>query len=1134
VSQQWEKARRSDPDPQRRSEAAIFSDLLGKFLDAEIDKIKSLTLATITATKREEAALRRRILAQLPESFDAGLALRHEQSQVDRVPQTGLPVRKMAELVVLEELRASVFEQIPALFLSAFHGGSEGSDGWFDLYVRDAAAKLKSGSEFERIWNAEQVALVRDVVESAAAQTEAIAAWLPETTKALREYGMALNALAGDLEATRGYAQAVYERACGDKALPLDFEAVVSTEGVLRFSPRNPRVPFLGRVREMAALDDFLALERPERPFAWWLITGGGGAGKTRLARQLILRAHLGCWRAGFLPRGFKAEVATLDAWLPQRATLIVADYVTERRSEIRTLAARLGRRGDLPPVRLLLLEREAGEEFERLFLGNDHTDRGVIEAAWYNREPLAVPELSEEEIWALVETCPWRDDGATPEIARDDFFDRLEGLDRQRRALVAMILADASAVASEDAGFDGLEEELRRLLARDRDHLWPQTLGVVGRPIGSAEADVAIAFATMVDGLGEPELAAIASARGAELDRIILPDCARAIGKPLSRRTSQLGRLEPDLVGEFFVLEALAGDRNNPFAHMPHPWMPEAAWRTRSRATADFVIRARQNFADHESIAQIAIIVGGVMESWELAALDVWSKAQRSTRGLAAAGEMLRSSAPTDLGAARALAGLTLASISLCFEATEPLACRVLLDHLAELCAAYPGERELREAWAGGVANFVHGCAVKDDIGRRAPLDDLEGLHAARQDELRYPEGWESRLIAFYDTGYAGEDPTDCRALLDSLAELHAAHPDEPALRANWASSVSHFIARHVRGDATHCRALLDELAGVHTRHPGEPELRERWALGVAGFIAQRAGEDAEGCRVLLDELGALHVAQRGEPALREAWGLGVANFITHCAAQDAVGCRALLKELAALHMAQPDEPALREAWAVGVLSFVTDRAVVDPLGCRALLEALTGLSDGHPGEPVLRERWAKSASNFIVDRGAEDAVGCRVLLDDLARVSAGYPGEPVLREQWAMSVRNFVVHRGAEDAVGCRALLDDLARVSTGYPGEPVLREQWGSGVFSFVAHRAAKDAAGCRTLLEDLVGLVSSYRGEASLVEYAVLAGATWIAECGQNDKASTESVWNLVFSAAQSKEIIESVLHRVGQL
>ena len=51
------------------------------------------------------------------------------------------------------------------------------------------------------------------------------------------------------------------------------------------------------------------------------------------------------------------------------------------------------------------------------------------------------------------------------------------------------------------------LETMLQDLLQRDRDHLWPKELGVAKTPIGKADADVAIAFATMVDGLARGEV---------------------------------------------------------------------------------------------------------------------------------------------------------------------------------------------------------------------------------------------------------------------------------------------------------------------------------------------------------------------------------------------------------------------------------------------------------------------------------------------------------------------------------------------------------------------------------------------------------------------------------------------------
>ena len=493
-----------------------------------------------------------------------------------------------------------------------------------------------------------------------------------------------------------------------DRILPLDFEADVSIAGTLRFSPRNPRVPFLGRETEVAALDEFLTAER-RQPFTWWVMTGGGGAGKTRLARELCLRARRRGWRAGFLPGEpdpFKAAIASLDAWCPRTPTLIVADYVMKRIEVIRTLAARLARREGLPRLRLLLLEREAGKLFENRFFGSDQSNRGVIERALYNRCPLDLGELTYDQIWALVEPCPWRIDTAHVPVTRAEFFARFSKLDSQRRPLMAMILADALATSADRAGLGELETELRDLLRRDRDHLWPKELGVADTPVGKTEADIAIAFATMVDGLGPPELEAIKVARGKPIDPAILPACGIAIGKPLGS-VPRLGRLEPDLIGEFFALETLRGDPNNPFAEAAHSWMPETAWRARGSGMFDFVARSKQTFPKHVAIQQVDITVKGVRESWLLSAFAVLSRANDPTEGFDAMQAWLRPRAQTDAGAALAFADLTMAATSLEAGIVGPRVLIALFEALGELHQVHPNEPALREQVAKALFNL-------------------------------------------------------------------------------------------------------------------------------------------------------------------------------------------------------------------------------------------------------------------------------------------------------------------------------------------------------------------------------------------------------------------------------------------
>ena len=497
--------------------------------------------------------------------------------------------------------------------------------------------------------------------------------------------------------------------------------------------------------------------------------------------------------------------------------------------------------------------------------------------------------------------------------------------LDRQRRALVAMILADAYAADPHRTGFDSLEEELRDLLRRDRMLLWPAELGAAHCSIGAAEADDVIAFATMIDGLRLPELKAMEAARGQPVDRRILRSCGVAVGKPITESSSELGRLEPDLMGEFFVLEALGGAPGDPFVDQPHSWMPATAWRTRAGAMWNFVNRAKQNFPNHRAIARIGITVEGVMESWFLAALDTISKAGRINEGVAAARQLLLAPGRSDLGAAIALAEVT--TVATAF-AVDLSLLNALLSDLSALQTLYPGVSRLRGMWAQNVHNFVH---------RRAT-----------------------------------EDPGGCRALLNELAALHATHSGEPWLREHWAAGVVNFIHRRAADDPADCRSLLDDLAAVYAGHPEEPWLRENWATSVMNFIGTRAADDPADCGALLNDLAALHVVHRDEPRLREDWASSVMNFIVRRSADDPEGCRALLNTLATLHDTHSDEQPLREQWATSVMNFIDQCAADDPTDCRALIDDLAVLCTTHPEEMLLRHRWAASVPKFVDHRAA------------------------------------------------------------------------------------------------------------------------------------------------------------------
>ncbi|MCJ7544335.1 MAG: HNH endonuclease, partial [Phycisphaerae bacterium] len=127
---------------------------------------------------------------------------------------------------------------------------------------------------------------------------------------------------------------------------------------------------FVGRDKDLGEL---VTWANSQRPIAVRTIVGRGGAGKTRLAIELI--DALGPeWDAGFLtPEEMSRlqEKVSLTQWEWHYRTLAVVDYAGAVAGEVGKWLGELStnptmdslERGDRPPLRILLLERQASED---------------------------------------------------------------------------------------------------------------------------------------------------------------------------------------------------------------------------------------------------------------------------------------------------------------------------------------------------------------------------------------------------------------------------------------------------------------------------------------------------------------------------------------------------------------------------------------------------------------------------------------------------------------------------------------------------------------------------------------------------------------------------------------------------
>jgi tetratricopeptide (TPR) repeat protein len=243
-------------------------------------------------------------------------------------------------------------------------------------------------------------------------------------------------------------------------------------------------VPFTGRSGELAALEGWClagdgGLVR--------LVTGGGGAGKTRLALELCARMSVRGWRCAWVDEGAEGEVVRRErAAGPGARLLLVADYA-EARPGLEELVKAAVR--DEGMVRVLLLARHAGDWWQRLGAGAGAV-RDVLAGASVVM-PLADdldPGLAAEEVvrravpfFAARRGVPVPDAGLVAVSAADE----PRVLDLHAAALVAVLQSEQRPAGSRlevDAG-----TVMRVLLGHER-HYWQgraEAAGLTGGPGG-------------------------------------------------------------------------------------------------------------------------------------------------------------------------------------------------------------------------------------------------------------------------------------------------------------------------------------------------------------------------------------------------------------------------------------------------------------------------------------------------------------------------------------------------------------------------------------------------------------------------------------------------------------------------
>lgn len=335
---------------------------------------------------------------------------------------------------------------------------------------------------------------------------------------------------------------------------------------------RSRKLSFVGRSKELEELDKFL---NAEPNFSWWWLNGAAGTGKSRLALEWSAShssRYIPCLSRGY-DTGLFRDVGGEDFWRfwqPRRPTVIVIDDAAEHTNRILVLLRDLGQRSkELKyPVRVLLVERAIPEHLKQL------DEKVLYSENRYRQDSLRISPLGADDLERLAteiaslrgRALNWTDDQKKHILKIS-----------QGRPLFMILAADNLIENNGNISWKESEDILKDQTARTRAKLLQAGLTEACVPL--------VAMATLTRRLSWE------TAKLLTTD----PECENKglFDRLYGRDTTQyIPALEPDLLGEYFILQEFANlteSRQNLFLKIAWDASPKEVAETLYKIGGDF-----------------------------------------------------------------------------------------------------------------------------------------------------------------------------------------------------------------------------------------------------------------------------------------------------------------------------------------------------------------------------------------------------------------------------------------------------------------------------------------------------------------------------------------------------------------
>jgi hypothetical protein len=599
-----------------------------------------------------------------------------------------------------------------------------------------------------------------------------------------------------------------------------------------------------GREREVSQLRDFIYQPTINgNRFSWCLLTGEGGAGKSRLAQELSLEAAELGYYAGF----YSASQFNIDSpahwsrWNPSLPVLIVIDYALANSQKVIEIIRILERLNVTAtelgsPVRLLLLERASSQNWEERVK--------AIPALNSTRfANISLGPLDSESQWLIIRDVLQK---VNPqrlgplEKAKADWLKTLNDIDPKRRPLFSFLTAMALSESDNIRSWN--KHQLLSHVNSRMIELWRRY------PVYQKYESLInqlLVFNTLCRYLAHTQLEDLcyewdAEADYQEIEPVYFIFTDQTIGEKTGKQF-QLG-IQPDILGEYFVLNYLGSllqggrkrkEQAENLVQKAWQFLPEqtrwTVWLTfydyatlqrpdyddlefdRFNAARDFLLKPQWIEQANAAIAnELAIL-------YEWVAEEYCAKLQAEQAALYI--QKVRTLVDRFPGNLTIFRSLLTAVSSFCWHLPEQ---ELLIEEYMLSCRKISVDNDVSQASIGFpgilrmVGNYVYKAPVIDVVKFRSWLTWVEALADAGNGHIRF----ENKLaLAANRSAFVSREGVPLADCIESMILFkdwlkNEESVDAGKLWAAYAKAILHFVKRFHSVAKPDCVQLLKELA--------------------------------------------------------------------------------------------------------------------------------------------------------------------------------------------------------------------------------------------------------------------------------------------------------------------------------